>query len=1101
MKDFTLGLDLGPASIGWALIETEFEHGVHPRTNKATVNPVKYHGFLDTSSANHPPIGVRIFEAGLDNFGTVKEKSLNQARRESRSMRRRLARRGARKRDLKRLLIDRGFLPDASDDLDRLFLKNPYELRARAVEGEVTAFELGRAIYHLAQRRGFRSNRKTANAKEDEGILKEMSELQGDIDAAGYRTLGQYLFRLGWKDNGGALYQGKLRIRGRHTRRDMYLKELDAIVEAQITAHRALERAAPKIKEIIFRQHDYAISEERRRRAPSRANLHRSPQVRTCPLEPTEKCIPRSDWLAQRFRNLKEVNNLKYRFHGGNEWFSLNDSQRQVALSLLESHKELTFSKLRKELSWDGSDYVYFNLERGGRTGLKGNIIDYQLSRALTKKEWAALAEEQKQEIRDTYVHEEDAEVLEERLGKYIPLKEKLDKLIDTDPEKLEPGYMAYSRLALTKIMAGMEQGIGEYEAIVAAYPDTKTSAELPELPALIDPTLPQDVMAITNPVVKRTLTELRRVVNAIVREHGKPRQIVVEMAREMKLNSKARKEYNKELRSREAERKAAAVKVEELGGNSASRDDILRYMLWEEQEHQCIYSGKPIPQEHLFSGELDVDHILPRWQSLDDSQVNKVLCYRVANRDKGQATPVMWLGQESQEYIELLQRAVRLCERNDGHRQASRFNRLRKQGLSPQALAEAVAQLKGPWPARLRRMMRAEIGDEAFTQRQLRDTQFIARAAVKYLQLLYPEDLRHGEKAVRSTKGGLTAELRHHWRLVGADLMTPFLTAKGLHQAEETEGKSRADHRHHAVDAVVVALSSRRSLKNYSDFWKGRNIGSSKHAREGSFPEPWPNFRESVGVQLERMFVSHKPSRRIAGAFHEDTTYGTVESSQKGQYVTRKSLDWFTKAKQLAKIRDNGTRGVVEAALTRRGWNGEAELPKDWTKEPLWSSSGVKISSVRVLENMDPKKLMVIDEKSSTVAATANNHHLAIYRMDDGTLKGTTVPQVLAAHRVRIEKAPIVERTLEGGEFVMSLSRRESVLLKSQKDRDVLCFVQKLSGSPAMSSKVDIFFKDARNALPSSEEYVLRLQSTKGFSAVQKVQVDPLGRVSPAGD
>ncbi|MDA8620937.1 type II CRISPR RNA-guided endonuclease Cas9, partial [Planctomycetota bacterium] len=286
-------------------------------------------------------------------------------------------------------------------------------------------------------------------------------------------------------------------------------------------------------------------------------------------------------------------------------------------------------------------------------------------------------------------------------------------KLVDYEPAD---AHGSLSVKALSRLLPLMNTGMSEYEAIQEAYPDQQSVAQQPKLPALVEQQkLPRELHDLTNPIVRRALTEVRKVVNAIVREHGLPRQVVVELAREMKQSKKQRDETSKRNRTREKTREAAADLSVEYGG-TRRREDILRVMLWKEQGHVCPYTGRSIPQSALFNGETDIDHILPRWLSGDDSQLNKVLVFRAANREKGNRTPAEWLGKDSEAFREMIHRATERCEAREM-----------------------------PW-GKLNRLRQDSVDAEGFLSRQLNDTRYISRQAVRFIELLYPAELRRNE-------------------------------------------------------------------------------------------------------------------------------------------------------------------------------------------------------------------------------------------------------------------------------------------------------------------------------------------------------------------
>ncbi len=1077
-EDYIMGLDLGPNSIGWVLLTAEFdEQG----------NAVRETGFLDTSAAGHPPAGVRVFEAGLDKIGTQKEASLNQTRRMARSARRVHERRRARKTKLKRVLAQAGFLPYEPGELEQLFRKDPYALRARGLTQRLEPHEFGRALFHICQRRGFQSNRKSGKAKEDRGILKAMGDLQKAMEGAGARTLGEYFFleaNKGKREKGPSrLERGELRLRARHTRRDMYKEEFDLLWNKQEEFHPGLQDGVLKKEayDAIFFQHPFELTEERRLKAPSRANLHRAPSLKECPLEKGEKCCPSGTWAAQRFRILKEVNNLKVA-EGFRRERPLNGRERDRILELLDETKEVKFGKMRTEFEKLGLEpESEFNLERGGRSHLKGNAIDAALAAGLGKKTWRGLEEEEQEELRKALLEEEDPAHLNRLLARYDISEKNRKRLVDFEPPS---GYMGYSRKAIEKLLPYLEEGCNEYEAVSRAYPDRQEGKALDSLPALISKGLPGELTNLTNPVVRRALVEVRKVVNALIREYGKPRQIVVELAREMKGGPKERKEASKRMRHREAERKKAAQEVASLGGNPESREDILRYLLWKEQGQRCPYSGRTIACSHLFTGEVDIDHILPRWQSLDDSQLNKVLCFRDQNRQKGQRTPAEWLGENSEEFQHLLRRVDEMC---------------RKSGMN--------------W-GKYRKFQQIHVEAEGFARRQLNDTRYITRLVVRYLNLLYPPALREGEKAVRTSRGGLSAELRRHWGL--NSLLAPVQAGK------DVEVKNRTDHRHHAIDAVVVALSSRANLKKYQDYWRSRSDLDPADAErrkmgEGSFPPPWEGFRPDVLRVMERIHVSHRVIRKIHGSLHEETFYGPAKNGKGGKvenlYWTRKPLEALT-GPMAREIQDRNVREIVVDRLGEKGWDGKSRsLPKDWWREPLFleprESEGIPIPirKVRVRTTLnDPLSL------GHRFAVLGNNHHMEVFSRanGDGTEEffAVCVSQKEAMERVRRRKEPILRRDFgPGTRFRMSLARKESFMVENPDSGErTLCVLQKLSGSFSPSGKMDLYFRDHRDSRTATEAGKNPFQRVVSFGKfmkckIQKVQVDPLGRLYPAGD
>ncbi|MGD9546400.1 MAG: type II CRISPR RNA-guided endonuclease Cas9 [Candidatus Krumholzibacteriia bacterium] len=1074
MARYILGLDLGPNSIGWAMLEADPETG----------EPV---GFFDTSAAQHPPMGVRVFEAGLDNFDTAKEQSLNQARRTARSMRRNHARRNARKKQLRSLLTEAGLLPEDQNQLDALFRSDPYQLRAMALSQAVEPHELGRILLHICQRRGFKSNRKGGKAKDDEGILLEIGQLEKDIKEAGCKTLGQYLDKIARSGQGPDI----ARIRKRHTRRDMYEQEFEALISSQREFHPELltPDLVEKIHETIFFQHPFEVTEERRNRAPARANLHRAPSVRPCPFEPGELCCPKGDWKAQQFRIFKEVANLRVSEHFGKER-DLAPNEREAVLSLLSIKDKVKFDDLRKALFKLGLDPdARFNLERGDRKALLGNSVEHKLSVAFGKKKWADVADETKTALRWGIVHGEDQDLLVRQLcGAGL----ERDSAVKLAPWTPADGYLGYSLKAVENLLPHFEMGAGEYQAVKEAYPDRRVFDAMERLPPLSSPDLPQELENLTNPIVRRALVEVRKVINALLREHGLPQRIVVEMAREMKQGTEARKKYTKMISDREESRKEAAEHVAEFGGNPAYRDDINRWLFWKEQGEICLYTGRPIPASELFDGgEWEVDHILPRWRSLDDSQMNKVLVHRSANLDKGNRTPAEWLGPDSDRFREVIRRAQKQIDNGK--------------------------KAEVPFPdAKIAKLKKLSLDEEAFALRQLNDTRYLTTLVVQYLGLLYPPELRTGEKAIQTCRGGLTAELRRQWGL--NNILPPLYNADGnevVSEKKDADGnplKSRDDHRHHAIDAVVIALSTRRFLKRYQDYWKVKD--SSKSGKDPDFPKPWAEIRADVRDHATSITVSHRVMRKLSGALHKETFYGPARDREGNlkvdSFVTRKDLSALS-GSVVPNIRDEVIRHIITRRLEERGWDGQAKaLPKGWHEPALCMPAGMPIRKVRIEKTI--KNTAILKHR---IAELGKNSHMEIVASKECDISGRSlklwaavIPAMEAARRIRKAKQPAVCKD-QGNDkkFVCSLARKESVQALNPKTGEmVVCVIQNISGSDLLSNRFDLLIRDARDSRRAdigNKSPFQRIASFKVWNElmVKKIQVDPLGRIFPAND
>lgn len=1067
MSVLTLGLDLGPNSIGWALIN---EDGCR---------------LVDC--------GVRVFPEGVDNFDTTKEKPRNEARRIARGMRRQIARRARRKRRLRDALIEAGLYPNDSTEQFRLDELDPYELRARALDHPLTPHELGRVFFHLAQRRGFLSNRKRERtSKKVEGILAEMSGLQADIEQTGARTLGEYLHRKVGSLN-HCNRSSNDHVRNRHTRREMLAHEFGEIWRSQARYHAQilterlrygsigpqkqplLPRARPTgqslleafgIEGLIFFQ---------------RPIYWPRSVVGMCEYERKQKRCPRADRRAQRFRLLQEVNNLRYIDREKNEEQSLDSEQRSTLLAKLSMSRKMDFDKIRKALGFN--ETVQFNLESGKRKKLWGMVTDSMLAaKAAFGPKWHDLPENKKNRIVELLVNSIDDDQTANRLVSECGLTEQqADSVLGVE---IPPGYIHLSVKAIEKLLPFLEAGMtlmGNDEtdsAMHAAGYMRRDELQRRVFDALPDPTRASDARIgdIPSPVVKRAIVELRKVVNAIIREYGKPAAVHVEMTRQVRQGPKARSEYISRIREIEAEREQAADEIRSLrdtGVNVAvNRDSILQLLLWKQQNRDCIYCGNKISQAQLFGGDVDVDHILPYSRSLDDSQMNKVVCHRSCNAGKADQTPYEWLAESNPErYAAVCQHAMSLVRR-------------------------------GPFPyKKYRRIIQKELQLDDFIARQLTATGYITSATIEYLKCLFDKD-----HAVLGLKGELTAELRHQWGLDDVLSSLPDSPAWQEQSKLRPGEKNRADHRHHAIDAIVVALTNRSRLQKLSRIRKAGGMRATGEALD----LPWKSFRDDVIARIKTINVSRRAERKVAGGLHDDKPYGVT--SETGSFVLRKPIVDLS-PNEVMQIRDAGIRRIIEARLAEHGIEvGRGKKDKenrDFKKNleaalaGLAMPSGVPIKRVRLLRK-DLTIRPIRDEKQDQAfVKPGSTHHLALFEwVVKGKLNRSAVfvTMLEAIDRVKHHQ-PVIERTPPSehnkippnARFLFSLSKGELILAKIDGNEQLMVF------DTAAQTSEQMWFYRHTDARKSSD------RDTSSFKPntinARKVTVDPLGRIRWAND
>ena len=592
--------------------------------------------------------------------------------------------------------------------------------------------------------------------------------------------------------------------------------------------------------------------------------------------------------------------------------------------------------------------------------------------------------------------------------------------------------------------------------------PDQRLAKQGDRLP------LPSD--KITNPLVRQALFEVRKVVNAVIREYGKPDAIHIELAREVQGTAEKRSEASRRMRERERLRDAAAEEIR-LQGYKPSREAIDRWLLWKEQREICLYSGRPISPHQLLSGEADIDHILPFSRSLDNSLMNKVVGFRDENRAKGNRTPWEWLGDSHPDrYDAILQRARDL-----------------------------------PYEIRNRKLLKLqqkEVSLEKFVARQLTDTGYITTQVLDLLRHLQGVD-------VVPVKGQLTAELRQMWGL------------NTVLRDDDLNLKNREDHRHHAVDALVIALTDRSRL---------HHLARVRFTDEQLAP-PWSNFREVVEEAIAGIKVSHRSVRDIAGALHEETIYGPTSKPHRrkrddprphaqdwieedGLFVLRKPLANLS-LNEVGLIRDPQVKAAVVERLAqfgvtpgrkKRGGGGKADkIPKEAWNEPLYlrrkgHRTSTRPSIIKKVRLVRREGTIQPIRGGSAWVKPGNTHHIAIFELPAKEGKQPkrdmiAVSMMEASQRVR-RKEPLVCRTHPtnpDARFLFSLSWGETVWANIRGREDLYVFRKASSTTGQMTFT---FQADARKSADRAEvtSYANTLDGVK-------VLVDPLGRIRNAND
>ncbi len=1038
------GLDIGTTSVGFAVIDYDSE--------------------LATGKVHR--LGVRIFPEARDPKGVP----LNQERRQARLRRRQLRRRRERRRLLSEHLCAAGLLPTRnSSEWECAMKRDPYDLRRRAFEGEtLSPHEIGRAIYHLMQRRHFKGRdidevSDTADSAGDDADDKQATsarELTGQALKREGKTLGAWLAARGPHE----------RKRGEHATRSLVEDEFDKVWKPLIP-----EPFRSLVRDVIFVQ---------------RPVFWRLKTLGRCRFVPEARVCPKGSWVSQQRRMLEKLNNLA--LAGGNQR-PLDPDERQAILSRLQTQASMTWAGVRRALAplyrargEPGEERALkFNLQEGGEKTLLGNPVEAKIA-DIFGNEWQN--HPRKQEIRDVLPHQIWQADYEEVGGQRVIILPKTERvsrraavvrnfvsefsLSDAQASKIETmklpsGWEPYSVEALQAMLPYLEEGVRFGELIngpdwedwrAETFPgrEQPTGEVFDRLPSPAQREESEHVAGLRNPTVARTRNELRKVVNNLLDLYGKPDLIRVEVARDVGNSKRQREEKATGIRRQELRRKAAREKLQQYGISEPSRADVEKWMLWEECGHQCPYTGDFISFDALFkTGDFDVEHVWPRFRSLDNSFRNKTLCRKDVNLQKGNQTPYEFFRGNQEEWDAIANRLANM---------------------------KASKSRPGMPPGKIRRFLARSIPED-FAARQLNDTGYAARDAVTYLKKLWPDQGPDAPLKVSAVSGRVTGHLRRLW---------------GLNNILADSGeKTRSDHRHHAIDALTVACCHPGMTQKLSRYWQEED---DPRATQPLLPPPWKTIRSDAEKAAASIIVSHRVRKKISGQLHKATVYGDTDEEVEGgrgvtyrNFVRRKAVEVLKNSEaprfngtRIIDIVDDGVRDIIRSWVERHGGDPSAAFVQGYPKR---SRKGPEIRKVRLRVK---QQIELMTKASTGFADLGNNHHIAIFRLTDGTIDYEVV-SLLEASRRKERREPVVKRVRDNGaRFVMSLSPGDSLQLTRNVETRL-----KIVTSVWSEGRVVLVDHDDAKGTTEFRPGAKTIVSNGG----KKVAVDPIGRIRPAND
>lgn len=1008
MKKRILGLDTGTNSLGWAVVN---------RNDDNTYELVRK--------------GVLLFQEGVKVEKGI-ESSKAAERTKHRALRKQYFRRRLRKIEVLKILVKEHLCPYLSDEslhkwhVHKVYPKdddfmlwqrtsdnegrNPYYYRYLCLTTTLDLncvedrYVLGRALYHLGQRRGFLSNRLDSHEdnKENGKVKQGISDLTKEIEEAGCQYLGEYFYKL-YSEQGN-----HVRIRSRYTdREEHYQKEFYAICRQQ------------NLEKNLVKSLERALYFQRPLKSQRQG-------VGRCTFEPQKSRCAVSHPDFEEFRMLQFLSSVKVKGPYDLDLRPLTAEERKKVYSLFyrKSKPNFDFEDIAKVLA-GRNNYSYYK-DQDEKTykfnfrmsqGVSGCPFTSQLRDIFGGDDWKeALAEsyilmetKNGQKTIDDAVNDiwnvlysfTSKEKLKEFGMKKLQLEaDKAQKFADI---KVSSGFASLSLKAIRKILPFLREGyIYSHAVLLANIPTIVTKSVwedveqrqyiINNVKELLDNFDPKDkklqgtldfcikdflrnnfdlkagaanklyhpsmietypdarqnasgvyqlgsprTNAIRNPMAMRSLHKLRKVINQLLREGviDNTTEVHIEYARELNdaNKRKAIADYQKQLDSKRKEYRDEIIKFYREHGISVepTEREILKFQLWEEQNHNCPYTGLKICLADFIGDKpkFDIEHTIPRSVGGDSTRENMTLCKLDFNRKVKKAQLPSQLANHDKIMIRIAgwkQKVEDLSAKIDKIRTFAGMDKEAKDSLIQRR--HRLMLERNYWSRKYERFTMTEV-PEGFARRQGAGIGLISKYAGLYLKSLFHDPKDRNKSNVYVVKGVTTAEFRRMWGL-----------------QDEYEKKSRDNHVHHCIDAITIACIGKYEYDQMARFYHAEESFEAGQGKKPQFPKPWPTFTEDVlSVQNELLVVNDvsdnmpKKAKRkrvqtphgvfmaqgdcARGSLHNDTYYGAIKRNGDVRYVVRKSLDKIEErdVKSLIQnIVDDAIREKIEAAIAEHG-------------------------------------------------------------------------------------------------------------------------------------------------------------------------------------
>ena len=1050
-----LGIDTGTNSLGWAIVEKQAD---------------EYH-LLDK--------GVNIFQEGVKIEKGI-ESSKAAERTAHKAARVRNYRIKLRKIRLLRILSDAHLCPPLSKvelsawrlkkeyPKNELFMqwqstddeseKTPYAYRHKCLHdcldfSSVTdRYILGRAFYHMIQRRGFLSNRKDQSADDTGKVKESISNLTQEMHDAGYEYLGDYFY---------SLYNKGEKIRNHYTaRNEHYLAEFKAICEKQDLDKNLGPEVVRQIEKAIFDQ---------------RPLKSQKGQVGKCVFEKNKTKCPSSHPMYEEFRMLSFINNIKIQTPNDDVLRPLSPEERALIMPLFfrKSKKLFDIEDIAKKLapkkqygfykkSSDAEMPYLFNYPMDTSvsscpvtTALKDIFGDDWID-SLCETYTLAEGKSRLNVVNDIWhvlcFYTDDTKLAEFAKNRLQLNDEEAKKFCEIS---LPGDYASLSLKAICKILPYLRRGLiyshavflgnlcevmpqyewdieemrnaaidhiihemnqidskdaRTFEVCIKEYLKEQYHISEEKLKKLYHPSMMEvyprvqltnshgvyqlgspRIDSVRNPMAMRSMFRLRKLVNRLL-EEGKidsDTEIHIEFARELndanKRNAIAAFTKENQNKNDEARKKIKNLFKAETGKDIEPTDvDVLKYVLWEEQGHICLYTGKQICISDFIGGnqKFDIEHTIPRSVGGDSTKMNLTLCDSRFNRDVKKTK----LPTELPNHEEIMARINDWREKYESLDGQIRRQKKMSKGATTKVQKDAIIRKRhllelqrDYWRGKYLRFTMESV-PEGFSRRQGTDISVISKYARLYLKSLF--------KHVYTVKGIATSDFRKIW---------------GIQKAYSK--KERVNHVHHCIDAIVIACIGLDEYNKLGAYYHDEENHEWYGMSKAYFKKPWPTFVEDIEKVQDEILVYHytpdnmpKQGRRrilidgkkvlskgdaARGSLHNNTYYGAIENDGVVRYVKRINLASM-KESDVKNFVDDVVRGIVEATIREKGFK-EAMAGTIWMNE----EKQIPIKKVRCYTSIknplsfDKKKQRDLSDKEykrNYYVTTDGNYMVALY-------------------------------------------------------------------------------------------------------------------------